>query len=102
MAASDTTSTSNRRAHASLRQIFIVSAINLRSLKQRPWASLVVVVGMACVIGVLLSMLSLTEGLMSAYDKTGDPRRALVVSAAFAGKNRPTSIGFKMSTDAVA
>jgi putative ABC transport system permease protein len=30
---------------------------------------------------VLLSMLSLTEGLLSAYMKTGDPGRALVVSA---------------------
>ena len=69
-----------------LRQIFIVSAINFRSLRQRPWQSLVVVVGMACVIGVLLSMLSLTEGLMSAYDKTGDPRRALVVSTGAQGE----------------
>ena len=69
-----------------LRQIFIVSAINFRSLKQRPWASLVVVVGMACVIGVLLSMLSLTEGMLAAYDKTGDPGRALVVSTGALGE----------------
>ena len=69
-----------------LRQIFVVSAINIRSLKQRPWASLVVVVGMACVIGVLLSMLSLTEGMMDAYDKTGDPGRALVVSTGAQGE----------------
>jgi putative ABC transport system permease protein len=64
-----------------LRQVFVVSALNFRSLKQRPWQSLVVVVGMACVIGVLLSMLSLTEGMLAAYTKTGDPGRALVVSA---------------------
>ncbi len=64
-----------------LRQIFIVSAINFRSLRQRLWRSLVIVVGMACVIGVLLSMLSLTEGMLAAYIKTGDPGRALVVSA---------------------
>jgi len=38
-------------------------------------------VGMACVIGVLLSMLSLTEGMYKAYLDTGDPGRALVVSA---------------------
>jgi len=69
-----------------LRQIFVVSAINFRSLKQRPWASLVVVVGMACVIGVLLSMLSLTEGMLEAYDKTGDPSRALVVSTGALGE----------------
>jgi putative ABC transport system permease protein len=64
-----------------LRQIFVVSAINFKSLKQRLWRSLVIVVGMACVIGVLLSMLSLTEGMLAAYMKTGDPGRALVVSA---------------------
>lgn len=63
------------------RQIFIVSAINLRSLRPRIWRSLVVVVGMACVIGVLLSMLSLTEGMYKAYQDTGDPGRALVVSS---------------------
>jgi putative ABC transport system permease protein len=64
-----------------LRQIFVVSALNFRGLKQRAWQSLVVVVGMACVSGVLLSMLSLTEGMLAAYIKTGDPGRALVVSA---------------------
>ena len=64
-----------------LRQIFIVSALNFRSLRQRLWRSLVIVVGMGCVIGVLLSMLSLTEGMLAAYMKTGDPGRALVVSA---------------------
>ena len=64
-----------------LRQIFIVSAINFRSIRLRLWRSLVIVVGMACVIGVLLSMLSLTEGMLKAYKDTGDPGRALVVSA---------------------
>ena len=60
-----------------LRQIGIVSLINFKSLRSRLWRSLVIVVGMACVIGVLLSMLSLTEGMMTAYAKTGDPDRAL-------------------------
>jgi len=64
-----------------LRQIGIVSLINFRSIRLRLWRSLVIVVGMACVIGVLLSMLSLTEGMLAAYMKTGDPGRALVVSA---------------------
>ena len=65
-----------------LRQIAIVSLINFRSIRLRLWRSLVIVVGMACVIGVLLSMLSLTEGMLAAYVNTGDdPGRALVVSA---------------------
>jgi putative ABC transport system permease protein len=64
-----------------LRQIWIVSALNFRSLRQRLWQSLVIVVGMACVIGVLLSMLSMTEGLHSAYLNTGDPRNVFVISS---------------------
>jgi putative ABC transport system permease protein len=64
-----------------LRQIWIVSALNFRSFRQRLWQSLVIVVGMASVIGVLLSMLSMTEGLHQAYLNTGDPRNVLVVSS---------------------
>ena len=63
-----------------LRQIGIVSLLNFRSLRQRLWRSMVIVVGMACVFGVLLSMLSLTQGMLDAYLRTGDPGRALVVS----------------------
>jgi putative ABC transport system permease protein len=63
-----------------IRQIVIVSLLSLRSLKTRAWQSLVIVVGMACVIGVLLSMLSMTEGMHQAYLRSGDPRAAIVVS----------------------
>jgi putative ABC transport system permease protein len=63
-----------------LRQIAIVSLLNFRNLPQRFWQSLVIVAGMTCVIGVLLSMLSMTEGLHQAYLNTGDPRNAIVVS----------------------
>jgi len=65
-----------------LRQIVIVSLLGLRTLRQRLWQSLVLVVGMACVSGVLLSMLSMTEGLHRAYLNYGDPRSAIVVSRA--------------------
>lgn len=64
-----------------LRQIWIVSALNFRSLPQRLWQSLVIVAGMACVIGVLLSMLSMVEGLHQAFLNTGDPRAVFVISA---------------------
>jgi putative ABC transport system permease protein len=63
-----------------LRQIWIVSALNFRNLRRRFWQSLVIVVGMACVVGVLLSMLSMSEGMYRAYTGTGDPGRAIVVS----------------------
>jgi len=63
-----------------MRQIWTVSALNFRNLRGRLWQSLVIVVGMACVVGVLLSMLSLSEGMHRAYTGTGDPGRAIVVS----------------------
>ena len=63
-----------------LRQIVIVSRLGLKTLRQRLWQSLVLVFGMACVSGVLLSMLSMAEGLHRAYLNDGDPRSAIVVS----------------------
>ena len=62
-----------------LRQIAIVSALGFRGLHARLWQSLVIVVGMVCVIGVLLSMLSLTEGIANAF-AAGDPRDVLIVT----------------------
>jgi putative ABC transport system permease protein len=63
-----------------LRQVVIVTLLALRSLRQRLWEAMVIVCGMACVVGVLLSMLSMTEGLHWAYLNNGDPRNAIVVS----------------------
>ncbi|HJT42794.1 MAG TPA: FtsX-like permease family protein [Rhizomicrobium sp.] len=63
-----------------IRQIFIVSALNFKSLRERFWQSMVIVVGLGATIGVLLSMMSLTEGMHTAYLKAGDPMRAIVVS----------------------
>ena len=64
-----------------LRQIFAVSAMNFRSLPQRFWMSMVIVVGLGATVGVLLSMMSMTEGLAEAYIHAGDPGRAIVVTA---------------------
>jgi putative ABC transport system permease protein len=72
-----------------IRQIFIVAALNFKSMKQRIWQSLVIVTGMGATIGVLLSMMSLTEGLHQAYLKAGDPNRAIVVSQGV--ENEPNS-----------
>ncbi|HKQ46036.1 MAG TPA: ABC transporter permease [Rhizomicrobium sp.] len=63
-----------------LRQILIVSALNFKSLKSRFWQSMVIVVGLGATIGVLLSMMSLTEGMQKSYAHAGDPGRAIVVS----------------------
>ena len=63
-----------------LQQIIAVTGIGLRSLPQRLWESLVIVVGTGCVIGVLLSMLSIIEGMHQAALHGGDPRNAIVLS----------------------
>jgi putative ABC transport system permease protein len=62
------------------RQIWIVSALNFKSLKSRFWQSMVIVVGLGATIGVLLSMMSMTAGMKQAYFNSGDPGRAIVVS----------------------
>jgi len=63
-----------------LRQIWIVSALNFKSLKSRFWQSMVIVVGLAATIGVMLSMLSVSTGMRQAYYASGDPNRAIVVT----------------------
>ena len=63
-----------------LRQIWIVSALNFKSLTSRFWQSMVIVVGLAATIGVMLSMLSMSAGMRQAYLNSGDPNRAIVVS----------------------
>jgi putative ABC transport system permease protein len=61
-----------------LRQIAAVCLVGIGSLRERYATALVIVVGMACVVGVLTSMLSLTAGLARAYLRPEDATRALV------------------------
>jgi putative ABC transport system permease protein len=70
-----------------VRQIFVVTALNFRSLRSRLWPSLVIIVGMACVVGVLLSMLSLSAGLFQAFDATGSADRIIITSREAGGEN---------------
>ena len=63
-----------------LRQIWIVSVLNFKSLTSRFWQSMVIVVGLAATVGVMLSMLSVAAGMRQAYLNAGDPNRAIVVS----------------------
>ncbi len=63
------------------KQIAAVSLVNFKSLPARIWPSLVIVVGMTCTIGVLLSMLSLTTGYVQSLMQAGDPGRAIILGA---------------------
>jgi putative ABC transport system permease protein len=62
------------------RQLAALAEMNLRNLPRRFWPSLVIVVGMASVIGVLLSMLSLSTGLNRSFVDAGRPDRAIILS----------------------
>ncbi len=64
------------------KQIAAVTAMNLRSLPQRLTASLVLVIGVAGVVGVLVSVLGMATGLNRTFASTGDPSRAIVLHKA--------------------
>ncbi len=64
-----------------LTQTLVLFRWSLASLPQRLGSSLVIVLSMFCVTGVLLSMLSETEGLLRAYQMGADPARVIVLSA---------------------
>jgi putative ABC transport system permease protein len=64
-----------------LRQSTAAAQISFLGLSTRIGTSLVIVISMACVIGVSVAMLSVTAGLMRAYETGADPGRAVVISA---------------------
>ena len=68
------------------RQISSVTAMNLRSMPQRIGSSSVIVVGIAGVVGVLLSVFALTGSLSDAVLATGSPDRAIVLRSGATGE----------------
>jgi putative ABC transport system permease protein len=62
-----------------LRQVVAISVLGIRTLPQRKGTASVVVVGVACVVAVLVSMLSVTTGLARAYVSGGNPALAIVI-----------------------
>jgi len=63
-----------------LRQIGSVTLMNLRSVPQRLGASSVIVIGIAGVVGVLVSILAMVGGLSQMINSTARADRAIVVS----------------------
>jgi putative ABC transport system permease protein len=64
---------------SALTQIVAVTALNLRTLPQRLASSAVAVVGIAGVVVVLVSVLSIAAGFTAALRDSGSPSRALVM-----------------------
>jgi putative ABC transport system permease protein len=65
---------------AGIRQIVAVTAMGLRAIPDRLGASLVIVVGMALVVAVTISILSMSVGFMRSVHNTGRTDRAIVLS----------------------
>src|SRR5881628_2614213 len=64
-----------------LNQVLHVTLINLRTVPQRLGTSLVVVIGIAGVVGVLVSVLALGEGFRHTLASTGRPTRVIMLRA---------------------
>jgi putative ABC transport system permease protein len=79
-----------------LMQTVVLTRLGLLGILQRKWLSLVLVGSVACVIGVLLSMLSVTAGMLRAYRSGEDPRLAIVL-----GPENSTEWGNGIPTNAI-
>src|SRR5262250_3377684 len=64
-----------------LNQIVQITLINLRNVPSRLGTSLVVVVGIAGVVGVLVSVLAMGEGFRHTLASTGRPTRVIMLRA---------------------
>ena len=64
-----------------LRQIAHVTMLNLRTVPLRLGTSLVIVVGIAGVVGVLVSVLAMSEGFRHTLASTGRPGRVIMLRA---------------------
>lgn len=67
-----------------LSQIVAVTLLNLRSLRQRLFSSSVAVVGIAGVVAILITVLSMAEGFRAAMTSSGSDRRAVMILRASA------------------
>lgn len=63
-----------------MKQILAVTWMSLRTVPARWGSSLVVVVGMACAVGALVSILSMSAGFLRTMANTGSPSRAIILS----------------------
>ena len=62
-----------------LSQIIAVTSVNLRSIRERAGSSAVAIIGIAGVVIVFVSVLSIAEGFRAAMMKAGDPQRIIVL-----------------------
>ena len=64
-----------------MQTILAITLMNFRSIGNRLGTSLVIVVGIACVVAVLIGMLSMSKGFEKTLKGTGTDSRALLLAA---------------------
>ncbi len=64
-----------------MKSILAITLMNFRSIGNRLGTSMVIVVGIACVVAVLIGMLSMSKGFEKTLKGTGSDARALLLSA---------------------
>jgi putative ABC transport system permease protein len=62
-----------------LSQIIAVTGVNLKSIRERAGSSAVAIIGIAGVVVVFVSVLSIAEGFRAAMAKAGDPQRVIIL-----------------------
>jgi putative ABC transport system permease protein len=63
-----------------VRQILAIAATNVRNIPLRPGSSLVIVIGMAGVVGVLIPVIAMSMGFRATIQGGARPDRAIVLS----------------------
>lgn len=63
-----------------MKQILAITLMNLRAIPQRLGSSLVIVIGIAGVVGVLVAMLSMAQGFGATLKATGKDDRLMVLA----------------------
>jgi putative ABC transport system permease protein len=63
-----------------MKQFFAILEVVLGNIRQRRGSSLVTIIGIAGVVGVLISMLAMAQGLHRTLAATGRPDRAIIIS----------------------
>ena len=62
-----------------IRQVLLVTNMNLRSVLERSGSSLVIIVGIAGSVAVMVSLLDMAEGLSSTISSTGEMDRVIIL-----------------------
>jgi len=63
------------------KQISTVVGLNIGSIPQRLGSSLVIVIGVACVVATMVSLLAIAEGVIVSGNRNSSPDQALVLSS---------------------